>query len=224
MKNTIRALAAALTLLAPLAAHAQETTVSANAGWLSQYYYRGILQKTSSASAGLDVGIGPVYLGTWAADVGSGAEVDLFAGVGVTLGSVALSAGGTGYFYTGTFDDNYYEGNLSAGIGPVTLEAAIGTYDTEPESLDYLFLSGTVEQNGLFATVGSFVGDAGPDEFYANEGMYAEAGYGFTAGEMDFTISGILNNAELSGEEDDDGEPAGELTFVFGVSKTFEIR
>jgi uncharacterized protein (TIGR02001 family) len=220
MKNTIRAFAAAFTLFAPLAAHAQEATVSANAGWLSQYYYRGILQKTSSASAGLDAGIGPVYLGTWAADVGSGAEVDLYGGVGLTLGAVALSVGGTGSFYTGTFDDTYLEGNVSAGVGPVTLEAAIGTYDTEPESVDYMFFSGTVEQNGLFATVGTFTGD----DFYANEGMYAEAGYGFTAGEMDFTISGILNNAELSGEEDDEGEPAGELTFVFGVSKTFEIR
>jgi uncharacterized protein (TIGR02001 family) len=222
MKNTIRAFAAAtLALLAPLAAHAQDATVSANAGYLSQYYYRGILQKTSSASAGLDVGIGPVYLGTWAADVGSGAEVDLYGGVGVTVGAVALSVGGTGYFYTGTFDDNYYEGNVSAGIGPVTLEAAIGSYDTDPESVDYQFVSGTIEQSGLFATVGTFLGS---DEFYANEGMYAEAGYGFTAGEMDFTISGILNNAELSGEENDDGDDAGELTFVFGISKTFEIR
>ena len=39
----------ALTLLAPLGAQAQEAEISANAGWVSQYFYRGILQKTSSA-------------------------------------------------------------------------------------------------------------------------------------------------------------------------------
>ena len=48
----------ALVLLAPLGAGAQEAEVSANAGWVSQYYFRGILQKTSSASAGVDVSSG----------------------------------------------------------------------------------------------------------------------------------------------------------------------
>jgi uncharacterized protein (TIGR02001 family) len=221
MKNTIRAFAVALTLFAPLAAHAQETTVSANVGFLSHYYYRGIPQNESSASAGLDVGIGPVYLGTWGADVGRGAEVDLYGGVGTTVGSVNLRVGGTGYFYTGDFDSTYLEGNGSAGFGPLTVAFALGTYDTDPESVSYWFLSATLARSGLFGTVGTFGGD---DEFYAKEGMYAEAGYGFTAGEMDFTLSGILSDDTLSFEEDSDGDPTEELTFVFGVKKTFSIR
>ena len=43
-----------LTLIDTTATPAQ-AEVTANAGWLSQYYYRGLMQKTSSASAGLDV-------------------------------------------------------------------------------------------------------------------------------------------------------------------------
>ena len=46
------ALAAAL--LIPFAGSAQ-TSVTANAGWSSDYFYRGVPQKSSSASAGLDV-------------------------------------------------------------------------------------------------------------------------------------------------------------------------
>ena len=120
----------ALALLSPLGADAQEVEVSANAGWVSQYFYRGILQKTSSASAGVDVGIGAVSFGTWLADVGDGAEIDLFGAVGGEVGGgVSLSAGGTAYLYTGEFDDTYIEANLGAGYGPLSLEVSFGQYE-----------------------------------------------------------------------------------------------
>ena len=112
----------ALALLAPLGADAQEAEVSANAGWVSQYFYRGILQKTSSASAGLDLGYGALSLGTWLADVGDGVEVDFFGSVGADVGEVSLSVGGTAYLYTGEFDDTYLEANLGAGYGPLSVE------------------------------------------------------------------------------------------------------
>ena len=35
----------ALALLAPVGAVAQQTEVSANAGWVSQYFYRGIFRR-----------------------------------------------------------------------------------------------------------------------------------------------------------------------------------
>ena len=53
---------------------------------------------------------------------------------------------------------------------------------------------------------------------------YLEAGYGFSAADLDFMISGIFNDANLSGELDSDGLPTQELTFVFGVSKTFSLN
>ena len=75
--------------------------LSANVGFASEYYYRGIKQKESSASAGLDFETGGFYVGTWAADVGDGLEVDLYGGYNLELGEFTLGAGVTGYYYTG---------------------------------------------------------------------------------------------------------------------------
>lgn len=209
MQKTIGLAMTMLALLAPLGARAQE--LSANAGWVSQYYYRGIIQKTSSASAGLDLAAGPLYLGTWSADVGDGAEVDLYGGLGVDLGALSLSAGGIGYFYTGEFDDTYLEANFGAGVGPLSAEFAIGQYDSSPQQ-DYWFLGITAEGGGFYGTFGTFGSDF--------EGSYGEAGYGFSAADLDLTISGILSDKNLSDASDESAE----LTLVLGVSKTFDIE
>ena len=209
--------AIAVALLAPRGADAQEAEVSANAGWVSQYYYRGILQKTSSASAGLDVGFGALSLGTWLADVGDGAEVDLYGSVGVDVGEGSLSAGGTAYLYTGQFDDTYLEANLGAGYGPLSVEFSIGQYENfGAGTQDYWFAGVTAEHEGFSGTFGTFGSDF--------SGKYGEVGYGFSAAELDFSISGIVNDKEISGHHDGAGNPATGLTLVFGVSKTFSIR
>ena len=104
---------------------------SANLGFASDYYYRGFFQKQSSASGGVDYETGGFYAGVWAADVGGdiapdGVEIDGYFGYGLDVGAVSLSAGYTGYFYTGEFDDTYQEINLGAGIGILSLDVAIG--------------------------------------------------------------------------------------------------
>ena len=216
MMRTFGMATIALVLLAPLRASAQEAEVSANAGWVSQYFYRGILQKTSSASAGVDVGIGPVGIGAWAADVGDGAEVDLYGSLGVDVGEGSLSVGGTAYLYTGQFDDTYLEANLGAGYAPLSVEFSIGQYENfGAGTQDYWFAAVTAEHEGFFGTVGGFGNDF--------TGNYGEVGYGFSAGEMDWTISGILNDKDLSGLADGDGDPTAGLTLVFGVSKGFSF-
>jgi hypothetical protein len=228
MKKLISfALAAAV--LVPLSADAQ-TSVTANAGWQSQYYYRGILQKTSSASAGLNVAAGNVSAGTWAADVGEGAEVDLFGGVSLPLGeSATVSLGGTGYFYTGEFDNTYLEGNLGIGLGLVSLAAALGTYD-DGNDTKYFYLGITAAQNGFFGTIGTIAansafGDALSDAFDPDlGGQYLQAGYGFSAADMDFSISGLWNDSLLSDASDSVGDPTHEMTLIFGVTKVFTIQ
>lgn len=206
---------AALSLLAasvPVGASAQEVEVTANVGWVSEYLYRGITQNTSSASAGLDLAAGPVYLGTWAADVGEGAEVDLYGGVGTEVGGLALSVGGTGYFYTGEFDDTYLEGNLGAGYGPLTVDFALGQYRTEPETLDYTFLKVTAEARGFYASFGTFGQDF--------SGEYGEFGYGFAVSDVDLTVAWVLSDSELA------FLPAGKTnsTLTLGASKTFALK
>ena len=208
--------AIAFVLLGSVGAGAQEVEVSANAGWVSQYYYRGILQKTSSASAGLDVAAGPVGLGVWAADVGDGAEVDLYGSLGAEMGQGSVSVGGTAYLYTGQFDDTYLEANLGAGYGILSVEFSIGQYDNfgGPKQ-DYWFTAVTLEQDGFFGTVGGFGNDF--------TGNYGEVGYGFSAGEMDWTISGIVNDKDISGHHDGAGNPTTGFTLVFGVGKSFSF-
>ena len=206
----------ACVLLAPVGASAQQAEVSGNAGWVSHYFYRGIPQTTSSASAGLDVAVGPVGIGVWAADVGDGAEVDLYGGVGADVGEVSLSAGGIAYLYTGQFDDTYLEANLGAGYGPMSVEFSFGQYENfGAGTQNYSFIGVTAEHEGFYGTVGGFGGDF--------TGNYGEVGYGFTAGEMDWSISGIVNDKDLSGLSDGDGNPAGGATLVFGVSKEFSF-
>jgi len=209
--------ALALVLLMPLGAAAQEAEVTANAGWVSQYFYRGILQKTSSASAGLDVTYGALSVGTWLADVGDGAEVDLYGSVGGDVGEGSLSAGFTAYLYTGQFDDTYIEANLGAGYGPLSAEFSFGQYENfgGPE-LDYWFFGLTAEHQGFYGTYGAFGNDF--------EGGYGEVGYGFSASELDFTISGILSDSDLSGLVDGGNMPTPGLTLVFGVGKTFNLN
>ena len=211
-----------LALFAPLSASSQEAEVTANVGWVSDYYYRGTPQESSSASAGLDVAIGAVSLGTWAADVGDGAEIDIYGGVDVAE-NVSLSAGATGYFYTGQFDDTYLEANLGLGLGPISLEYSFGQYGNfDLEALDYSFVAVTVEDQGLFATVGAFGTDMVLQDLF-DSGRYFEAGYGFSVAELDFTTSAIWNDSQLSGEVDENDADTSELTFVLGVSKTFAI-
>ena len=106
---------------------------SANLGWASDYYFRGILQKSSSASGGIDFEHKGFYAGTWVADVdgqfGDGLEVDGYFGYGGSVGDFTYGVGFTGYYYTGDFDDTYQEINLSAGYGWLTIDAAVGEYE-----------------------------------------------------------------------------------------------
>jgi uncharacterized protein (TIGR02001 family) len=205
---------AAVVLLAASPVHAQE--VSANVGWVSNYFYRGIPQKTSSASAGLDAAIGVVSVGTWIADVGDGSEIDFYGSVGGDFEGVSLSIGGTAYLYTGQFDDTYLEANLGAGYGPVSVEFSIGQYENFGKGTEnYWFTGVTAEHEGFSATVGGFGNDF--------SGSYAEVGYGFSAGELDWSLSGILNNKDLSQMKDASGNPTAGVSVVFGVGKEFSF-
>jgi uncharacterized protein (TIGR02001 family) len=211
--------------VAPLSVSAQ-AELTANAGFLSEYFYRGILQNSSAANGGLDIAAGSFSAGTWGADVGDGSEVDLYAGVGIPLGeSGSLYLGGTGYFYTGDFDTMYLEGNLGLGFGPISIDAALGVHDEDPEDTKYFYLAVTATaSNGLFATVGSTAagyaefGDVFGDIFDNDLAyQYLEAGYGFSAAELDFTISGLWQNSNAALDTTDN------VALVFAVSKGFTI-
>jgi uncharacterized protein (TIGR02001 family) len=200
--------------LAAVSAPALAVDLSANIGYNSQYIFRGIPQKNSSAMAGLDLEAGGFYLGTWGADVGDGLEIDYYGGYGFDLGPMSFGVGGTLYTYTGDFDDTYQEVNLSAGWSILTFDAAIGTYDNfGGPTLDYEYYSLTAEYNGFYGRIATFANDF--------DGNYYEGGYGNTLSVQDtelfdYAFAIIYSDSTLLGDKSD-------TNFVLTLSKTFDF-
>ena len=209
----IMAKALALASLLSASTFASTTAVaetSYNVGYVSEYYYRGIYQKNSSASAGVDFEEGGLYVGAWTADVGEGLEYDLYAGYGMDVGEVSLGIGFTGYYYTDDWDETYQEVNLSAGYGPVSIGYSIGEWDGDGGQ-DYDFLEIGIDLGaGFYGTYGSF-----GDQF---DGDYVEIGYGTTISEIDLGVAIIFPSEELQGDEDSDAD---DEAIVFSIGKSF---
>ncbi|NNF66677.1 MAG: hypothetical protein HKM98_04115 [Gammaproteobacteria bacterium] len=188
-----------------------QAELSGNIGWQSQYIFRGIPQSTSSAQGGLDYESGGFYLGTWAADVGTGAEIDAYGGYGWTAGDFSFGIGTTAYFYTDQFDDNYLELNLNGGYGFVTIDVAVGRYDNfAGPTLDYTFASATFEhESGLYGIIGNFSQDF--------KGNYYAAGYGTTIEDFDVSLEWIYSDDKLLGGNK-------ETNLVFSLSKGFDLN
>lgn len=186
---------------------------SANIGFASDYYYRGFFQKQASASGGVDYQAGGFYAGVWAADVGGdvapdGVEIDGYFGYGLEVGAVSLSAGYTGYFYTGDFDDTYQEVNLGAGIGILSLDVAIGEYENfDGPTNDYTYYALTLEKNGFYGKYAGFSQDF--------DGEYFEAGYGTSVADFDVGVYLLFTNDDLSGDANE--------AIVFSIGKTFDL-
>ncbi len=194
-----------------LSAGVAQAEVSANLGFASDYYYRGIFQAEASASGGLDYESGGFYVGTWAADVKDGLEIDGYFGYGGEAGDFGYSIGYTGYFYTGDFDDTYQEINLGGSYGLVSLDVAIGKYDNfdGPEA-DYTYYALTVEKDGFFGRYAGFSQDF--------EGEYFETGYGTTVADIDLGVTLLFNDKNLSSDGESD------QALIFTIGKTFELR
>ncbi len=216
MKKAFIGIAAAASMFSTLPANA-DVSISGNLGVMSDYFYRGIFQSDSVANGGLDLESGGFYLGTWAADVDDGLEVDLYGGYSHEFeGGFSAGIGFTGYYYTGEFDDTYQELNLSVGWNFLSVDYAIGEYDNfGGPKLDYDFLSVGAEYNGLYALFGSF-----GDDF---NGDYWEVGYGMEVAGFDITGTIIINDKELSGTVDSNGNPDSDESFVLSISKSIDI-
>ena len=189
---------------------------SANAGFASEYHFRGILQKSSSGSAGIDYETGGFYVGSWAADVGDGLEVDGYFGYGTEVGDVSLSIGYTGYFYTGDFDETYQEINLGGGYGILSVDVAIGQYDGDFDPIaagnqqDYTYYALTLEKDGFYGKYAGFSQDA--------SGSYFEAGYGFSVAELDLGLSVLFADEDLSITGDSNE------SLIFTIGKSFDLN
>ncbi len=209
MKNLARMALSSVIAMSALVTTQASAEVSYNVGFVSEYYYRGIFQKSSSASAGIDFEQNGLYLGAWSADVGDGLEVDLYGGYGIeTDAGFSASLGFTGYYYTGDFDDTYQEVNLGLGYGMFSLGYSSGQWDGFGAEEDYDFLEiGFATDSGFYGTYGTFGKDF--------DGDYFEFGYGTSISEFDVGVSYILTD-ELGDQEGGEAE-----AIVFSIGKGF---
>lgn len=204
-RTSVLALASAFVLIGGDA----RAELSANVGWVSDYYYRGLFQARSSASAGLDWSGGGFYAGTWAADLDQGLEVDGYFGYGQDVGPATVSVGFTGYYYTQDFDDTYQELNFGVGFGIASIDVAVGEYDNfDGPTQDYAWYALTLAKNGFHGRVATFGRDF--------EGSYLELGYSLTLAELDLGVTLIVADDDLVGESTEQ--------LVFSIAKTFDIR
>ena len=198
-----------LTLTILMLAGAAQAEISANVGFASDYHYRGIFQASSSVNGGLDFEKNGFYVGTWAADVDAGLEVDGYFGYGGNAGDFSYSIGYTGYFYTGDFDDTYQEINLGAGYGIASIDVALGQYDNfSGPTQDYTYYALTLEKNGFYGKYAGFTQD------FAGE--YIEAGFNTSIVEIDVGIAAIFANKDLVGENEE--------SLVLTIGKSFDLR
>jgi uncharacterized protein (TIGR02001 family) len=103
--------------------------VTANAGIVSDYRYRGISlsDRDPAIQGGVDVTHSSgLFVGTWASRIannaGSDVELDLYGGYSIKRAGVTYSVEVLGYVYPGGHDVDYFEisGTASKTIGPVT--------------------------------------------------------------------------------------------------------
>jgi uncharacterized protein (TIGR02001 family) len=148
-----------------------------NAGVMSQYVFRGMMQRDSaSINGGADyTNDSGIYAGIWAAQVGTeqtgsshdnGLEVDFYGGIKKAFGEATLGAGFTSYNYTnkikaandGKFDTSYQELNFSLGYGPITATINPGYHEGVNGLGDknYVFYSLKGEYAGFYALYGAF--------------------------------------------------------------------
>ena len=201
--------------------------LSANAGWVSHYIFRGFYQSESSASAGLDYETGGFYIGTWGADVGDGLEYDIYFGYGGGGDDFSWSIGYTGYRYTeSSYDDDYDEINLGIGAGGFSLDVALGEYANYGPEVDYTYIGlGYALENGTSFLIAQtdFDGVGGAP---SSDGIWLEVSHGWTvADDIDLTLTYLYSP---DGDDPDStivlgDNPLATDALVFGISKGFSI-
>jgi len=200
MKRSILAIATASTLIGAFSAPANAVELTGNAGFVTNYLWRGADQSNGKGAAqgGLDFGAGDgavqFYAGTWLSTVEyefidlddtdsiSGMEMDFYAGINGDIGDFSWALGGTFITYTDRVNPDYIEGNIALGYKWISFDSAIGKYDNPGMKQDYIWSALTVEHNGFYGLVGYTEWDK-KDEVITGalaDGGYGELGYGST--------------------------------------------
>lgn len=214
-----------------------DVAVSANAGFLTDYYFRGIHLGDAGAFGGADVEYAGFYAGVWGVDDSGGEpaatgagddgmEVDFYAGYGYEFeNGLALGVGYTRYEYT--YTSNYEdEINLSAGFAGFEVTYADGTghwdeEDSAAEEADYKFM--TVGYSGeIFGVLYGKYENEGDDTGSEYEYDYVEISASGEVASLDVTAT-LGKTRNVSNDADPDMDSSGDGYFVLAVSKSFDL-
>ena len=190
---------------------------SANAGFVSDYYFRGANLGDGGLYAGFDYESNGFFVGTWGIDDGTGGndglETDVYFGYGMEIDSFSWGIGYNRYEYTYTsdFED---EIELSLGYGAFSLKYADGTDSDESLTptveTDYSHYVLGVSGEVFAAAYGSTEYDNDPNGSYD----YIEFSATGTIGEFDVAVT--AGDASF-----DVGDP-GAYMFL-DISKSFDL-
>lgn len=134
--------------------------VSANAGIVSDYRFRGLSlsDRDPAVQAGVDVTHqSGWYAGTWVSSVNgigdADAEIDFYGGWGRESGGVDYSLGVHGYVFAGDADFNFVEvtGTLGKTLGPANVELKLAWSPDRGNGRDNLYI-GTQADVGIPGT------------------------------------------------------------------------
>ncbi len=181
----------------PSCASAQENVeLSANAGVVSDYRFRGISlsDRDPAVQGGIDVQGEHFFVGTWASSIaetgGADVELDVYAGVNGSLGDISWTAAANAYLYPGGEGLNYVEfvatGERSFGPVTVGIEAALApTQANVDEANHYLGASSAMDAGGGWTLIarGGF-----EDGFYDSK-WDGEIGARYTTGPFIASVS-----------------------------------
>lgn len=162
----LRKVCAAIALAAAASGSAL-AEVSANAGFMSDYIFRGVYQAEASAFGGLDIETeSGFYMGTWGANLKDGLEYDLYLGYSGGGENFQWYAGMTGYYYTDDFDNSYEEVNLGFTSGFFTLDLAIGDYKVGDISVSGIPADRIANKQSYLYVGATFAPETGPYYFF----------------------------------------------------------
>lgn len=231
MKKQLSATIAAATLLTAGMAAPAMAEVSANAGFVSDYYFRGGNLGNAGAYGGIDYEQSGFYAGVWAIDDGAsdkdgnhgndGLEVDYYFGYGMEHGDFGWSLGMTHYDYT--YTSNYErEVNVNLAYQAFGFEYSTGTAVEDPDGADneadYTYIALSWGGEVFAATLGNKQSDEDNDDSeYSHLDLSAS---GEVAGlDMGLTLGRKFNSKDAAGDDADNGR-----AYLFlDISKSFSL-
>jgi len=198
--------------------------VSATAGMVSKYVFRGNTLGSSAANGSIDYTNGGFTGGVWAIDDGvvtDGLEVDFYLSYGGDINDdFSYSVGATRYEYT--YATNFeQEVNLSLSYSKFSLGIDIGQGDPNvsgADAEDYTHISFSWAPNDTYSLLlGSFDADEdGAGYFGRGDYSYFEASAGGSISDIDVSFTIGISSDDLVGNGDD-------AYIVLSASKSFDL-